>query len=80
MSDYDPSVCAERHLMIAHRLDSIETTLHRNGLCSKVEVIASKVEGLPKLTAFVYKAMGALILLQFAVPVVVALVVKWKFN
>jgi hypothetical protein len=80
MSEYDPSICAERHLMIAHRLDAIETTLHRNGLCSKVEVIASKVEGLPRLTAFMYKAMGALILLQFAVPVIVAMVMRMKTN
>jgi hypothetical protein len=80
MSDYDPNVCLERHQAISLRLTDIEHTLHRNGLCSKVEVIASKVEGLPKLTAFMYKAMGALILLQFTVPVVVALVVKWRAN
>lgn len=78
MSDFDPNLCAERHGQTQRRLDSIETTLHRNGLVSKVEVIAVKVEGLPKLTAFVYKAMGALILLQFLVPLGVALLVKWK--
>jgi hypothetical protein len=78
MSEYDPQLCSERHQQIQHRLDSIETVLHRNGLCSKVDVISSKVEGLPKLTQFVYKSMGALLVLQFLVPLGVALLVKWK--
>ena len=60
-------VCDERHSVVDHRLAEIESTLYRNGLVSKTNLLLERTADLPVIRRMMYVGFGVMTALQVLV-------------